>query len=140
VSRKHIIIALAGGLSSFAGAFVTMWLIGRTNTPPPVAGTTTQQANEQSWTGAQGTQPVTGDFAEQIQRGIDTQSQNTLNDKQLKSLVFEVREKIHDYENKAKELEAREARLTITQETLKKDIDELNRMRVELAALVANLK
>jgi flagellar motility protein MotE (MotC chaperone) len=51
-----------------------------------------------------------------------------------------VRERIRDYERKAKELEVREARLAITQETLKKDIDELNRMRVELAALVANLK
>ncbi len=138
MNKKHIIIALAGGLSSFAGAFVTMWLIGRTNAPAPVVTATTQQANEQIVPKTQGEEPDTEDFVPQ--RNEEPQSQKTLNDKQLKGLVFEVREKIRAYERKAKELEVREARLAITQETLKKDIDELNKMRVELAAIVANLK
>ena len=134
MNKKHIIIALAGGLSSFAGAFVTMWLIGGTDAAAPVVTATTQQAQPTT----QGEEPDTEDFVPQ--RNEESQSQKTLNDKQLKGLVFEVREKIRDYERKAKELEVREARLAMTQETLKKDIDELNRMRVELATLVANLK
>ncbi len=55
-------------------------------------------------------------------------------------MVYEVREKINDYETKEKELEVREARLQMTQETLKKDIETLNQLRVELATMVANLK
>ena len=62
-----------------------------------------------------------------------------LTQKQLKSLVYEVREKIQDYEGKMKELEVREARLQITQETLKEDIDEMSRTGVwSLAAPAGN--
>ena len=140
MNKKHIIIALAGGLLSFVGAFVTMWLAGRSNATQQAVATTAQQANEQKQPKTQGAEFETGDLGAQTQKGGETQSQKTLNDKQLKGLVFEVREKIREYENKAKELDRREERLAMTQETLKKDIDELNKMRVELAALVANLK
>lgn len=135
MSKKQIIIAAAGGLLSFAGAFAVAWLPGRSSpqTPETMAAAqpaaATQPAAESS--GPAGADSQTVD-EEETARG--------LTQKQLKSLIYEVREKIRDYEVKMKELEVREARLAVTQDTLKKDIDELNRLRVELAALVANLK
>jgi len=134
VSKKHLIIAIAGGLLSFSAAFIVVFLVGRSKQPTPPApspqpvASTTQQTDD----------------VEPTQSGVqfagESQTIKGLSQKQLKSLIYEVRAKIHDYEGKMKELELREERLAVTQETLKKDIDEMNRLRVELASLVANLK
>lgn len=135
MSKKHIIIAIAAGLLSCVAAFAVVFLLGRTKqpTPPsdassqPVADTT-QQTNE--------SEPTSSN----VQFADETEAINGLSQKQLRSLIYEVREKIHAYESKMKEVKLREERLAMTQETLKKDIDEMNRLQVELAALVSNLK
>jgi flagellar motility protein MotE (MotC chaperone) len=134
VSKKHIIIAAAGGLLSFAGAFAVMWLVGRRGPLPPETAAAQQTTTLQP--AAEGPKSASADS----KAADESETTKGLTEKQLKNLVYEVHEKINDYENKEKELELREARLQMTQETLKKDIDELNRLRVELAALVTNLK
>jgi flagellar motility protein MotE (MotC chaperone) len=130
-----IIIASGAGLLAFAAAFVGAWLFGRPN-PPPTVETKTTTAQQTTST----TQPEAKTADSQTGANDETETTKGLTQKQLKSLVYEVREKINDYENKVKELDLREARLQMTQETLKKDIDELSRMKVELASMVANLK
>jgi flagellar motility protein MotE (MotC chaperone) len=143
VNMKLIIIASAAGLLTFAGAFFGARMLGRKSTPPvgaetaenkaakaKSAATATQQQTEQSKSADTGSQ--TAEDNAEITKGMT--------EKQLKSLIYEVREKINDYESKEKELEVREARLQITQDTLKKDIETLNQLRVELASMTANLK
>jgi len=63
-----------------------------------------------------------------------------MTEEQLKELIIEVREKIQQYNQKASELEKEKERLQIAQQTLKKDIETLNNLRVELAASVADIK
>ena len=141
MKKKHIIIASAAALLSFAGAFGVMWLFGRSNTPSETAAPAAQTAESAKQTAA--TKPeATGSGPETPETLASGEQETTkgLTQKQLKSLVYEVREKIQDYEDKMKELEVRESRLQMTQETLKKDVDEMNKLRVELAGLVANLK
>ncbi len=70
----------------------------------------------------------------------DTRPRGAMTDKQLKGLIYEVREKILEYDNKLQGLQVREQRLQLAQDMLKKDIDELNNLRVELASVVAGLK
>jgi hypothetical protein len=137
VSKKQIIIAAAAGLLSFVAAFAGAFLFGRSHQPAQTTPQAGKQANATTQSKAEGSQASQADSQKEDE---ETELTKKLNDKQLKSLVYEVREKIHDYENKSRELEVREARLQMTQETLKKDIEELNQMRVEMAALVANLK
>jgi flagellar motility protein MotE (MotC chaperone) len=120
---------------TFAAAFVGTWLLGRSG-PTPVETETAQQTTSAKQSETEGSRSATADS----QTGDETETVKGLTQKQLKSLVYEVREKINDYEGKVKELNLREARLQMTQETLKKDIDELSRMKVELASMVANLK
>jgi flagellar motility protein MotE (MotC chaperone) len=136
MSKKQIIIASAAGLLSFAGAFVAAWLVGRSSVPPPETTTPSPQAAASTQPATTGVEPAGAD----LQTANEAETTKGLTQKQLKSLVYEVREKIQDYDGKMKELEVRESRLQITQDTLKKDIDEMNKLRVELAALVANLK
>ena len=153
MNKKLIIIAAAGGFISFAGAFLTVWLVGRSHSPVPAqaaAGTTGQQKSGTPIKSGAQAQPTAANTeasnpTAQSQDGGSSGAGGEepikgLSEKQLKSLVFEVREKIREYEDKSKELEVREARLQITQETLKKDIEELNRLKVDTATLVATLK
>jgi flagellar motility protein MotE (MotC chaperone) len=134
-----IIIASGAGLLAFAAAFAGAWLFGRSSQPSAETKTATaQQTTTATQPEAEGSKSATADS--QTGANDETETTKGLTQKQLKSLVYEVREKINDYESKVKELDLREARLQMTQETLKKDIDELSRMKVELASMVANLK
>jgi len=72
--------------------------------------------------------------------GADGKAAKNMTEQQLKSLVYEVREKIQDYDSKLRDIELREQRLQTAHNTLKEDIGNLNNMRVELASIVANLK
>lgn len=142
MNKKLIIMAAAGGIVSFTSAFLTVWLVGRSHSAAAAqAAAAGGQQKPESTAHAQATAANTeeGHFAEQSQE-VGEEAIKGLSEKQLKSLIFEVREKIHEYEGKTKELEVREARLALTQETLKKDIEELSRLKVETASLVANLK
>jgi flagellar motility protein MotE (MotC chaperone) len=143
VNKKIIIIAAAGGLVSFSSAFLTVWLVGRSH-----AAALAVQAKEQEKIkaeaqakGAVGTNNEGEGHTAALAGSPEGEDLDKgLSEKQLKSLIFEVREKIHVYEEKSKELDVRETRLAIIQDSLKKDIEELNKMKVETATLIAALK
>lgn len=124
------------GLMSFAAAFLFAWL----TEPPP---------EDQS---GRPDEPVLADYETELAMpqpeagaispvGLaDSKTRGTMTEKQLKGLIYEVREKILEYDDKLQGLQVREQRLQRAQEILKKDIDELNNLRVELASVVAGLK
>jgi flagellar motility protein MotE (MotC chaperone) len=136
VSKKRIIITAAVGLISFAGAFLFAWL--------------TKPAPQD--TGGVPDEPVLADYENELALpqpkasaatsvGLaDSRTRGAMTDKQLKGLIYEVREKILEYDGKLEGLQVREKRLQVAQQMLKKDIDELNNLRVELASVVAGLK
>lgn len=137
MTRKRIIMIAAAGLISFSGAFVLAWL---TTKPAPIS-----QAGEPN----QAILATSNHIGEPAEEGLpppetsiatDGQTKKTMTEKQLESLVYDVREKIQNYNSKLQDLEVREQRLQVTQETLKKDIETLNNLRIELASIVANLK
>ena len=63
-----------------------------------------------------------------------------MTEQQLKNLTLDVRGKIQEYNNKLLILGVHERRLQLTQDMLKKDIENLNTLRIELASTIANLK
>ena len=141
MSKKLIIIASAAALLTFAGAFFGARMLGRKSTPPATAETAENKTSEtKSATSATKSQAESAEAESQTTTEQNTEATQGLTEKQLKSLVYDVREKINDYETKEKELDVRESRLQITQDALKKDIETLNQLRVELATMVANLK
>jgi flagellar motility protein MotE (MotC chaperone) len=136
VSKKLIIITAAAGLASFAGAFVLGWL---TKAPsasrldesgqPTLAGVETVPGFPQPGVGVIGAVGTASD-----------REKKAMTEKQLKNLVFEVREKVQEYNDKLQGLGVREQRLQRAQDTLKEDIKNLNNLRIELTSIVANLK
>ncbi|MGE5293937.1 MAG: hypothetical protein ACM3VT_03850 [Solirubrobacterales bacterium] len=141
MNKKLIIIAAAAGLASFAGSFATGWF-----TRPSAAGATepNQSASAPAEAGATAGEsarvppptlsPASTASIEQARTA------RSMTEEQLKQLILEVQDKIQEYDQKLQEVEKEKERLQIAQQTLKKDIETLNNLRVDLAASVANVK
>jgi flagellar motility protein MotE (MotC chaperone) len=136
MSKKFIIIIAAAGLVSFAGAFVFAWL--RPASPAGVTGESGQPASapDKSQAALQQSQPgaINTDAATS---GPITKA---MTEQELKNLILDIRGKIQEYNNKLQALGVRERRFQLTQDMLKKDIDDLTSLRIELASAIANLK
>ncbi len=135
MNKKLIIIIAAAGLISFAGTFAFGWL---TKKPTPqVQSPKAEQTAPVQQAGLNLAQPQmpTVDGA-----AVDDKMKTAMTEKQLKELIYEVREKIKDYDYKMQELGMREQKLQSAQEMLKKDIKELDNLRIELASTVSSIK
>ena len=136
VSKKLIIITAAAGLASFAGAFFLGW---RTE-PPSVSG---PEESGQPTPAAVETVPELPQPGVGVIGAVGTatdREKKAMTEKQLKNLVFEVREKMQEYNDKLQSLEVWEKRLQRAKDTLKEDIKNLNDLRVELTLIVTGLK
>jgi len=136
MSKKFIIITAAAGLISFAGAFVFAWLTGPSPVSMPdeaaqtaLAGDESEQGPGQTRTGTAGTVAAAS--------GTITKA---MTEQQLKTLVMDVRQKMQEYSDRLQALGVRERRVQLTQDMLKKDIESLNTLRIELASTISNLK
>ncbi|HUW17741.1 MAG TPA: hypothetical protein VMW16_00395 [Sedimentisphaerales bacterium] len=141
MSKKLIIMMAAAGLVSFGGAFVFGWL---TKHPPDksIANAPGQPGPTGSIAAGIGT-PEPPEQHTGIRSAIGADEdwmKRSMTEKQLKALVYEVRENIREYNNKLQGLEVLEHRVQVAQDTLKKDIENLNNLRVELASMVASLQ
>jgi len=133
---KKLIIMIGAGLVSFAGAFAFSWF---TKTPSVSQSPEAKQAIPASQEAdIQLPQPAT--VSTGVAGTIDSQMKKTMTEKQLKNLVYEVRERIQEYNNKLQSLEVQEQRLQSAQNTLKEDIEELKNLQTELSSTVAALK
>jgi flagellar motility protein MotE (MotC chaperone) len=130
---KKIILITAVGLTSFAGAFAFAWFT------KPAPESRSDESN----------QPTVADFDFTIQpilpeagmiSPVDNKIKKTMMEKRLKSLAFEIREKIQEYNDKIEAIELQAQRLETSRDALKKDIEKLNNLQVELASTVAGLK
>ncbi|KPL25230.1 MAG: hypothetical protein AMJ75_01460 [Phycisphaerae bacterium SM1_79] len=130
---KKIIMITAVGLISFAGAFAFAWFT------KPAPESRSDESN----------QPPVADFDFTIRpilseagliSPVDNKMIKTMMEKRLKSLAFEIREKIQEYNDKIEAIELQAQRLEITRDALKKDIEKLNNLQIELASTVAGLK
>ncbi len=133
MNKKRIIIIATACLVSFSGMFALAWLTAKApasqHTDANNPALATVEPNE-----ALKPPPLAAYAA------ADDELKRTMTEQRLQSLVYEVREKTHLYDSKLKALEFREQRLQVAHDTLQKDIENLENMRVELALLVANLK
>lgn len=126
--KKIIILALAAVLS-FAASFTFTWLKTGKKQQIALENKQSQKTSKQN------------EFIDTINQHPAQQTLNmALTEKQLKELVYEVRAKIQQYDNKLQQSETQKQRLQVTQKDLNHDIDKLNNLRVNLVSIVANLK
>jgi len=140
VNKKTIIITAATGLVSFAGMFTFAWLTKKT-TPQDTGGSTpASQQTELMMPQPEGDNAAATLTGTTTTTSTETSAKSAMTEKQLESLVYEVREKINQYNNKLQELQMREQRLQVAQNILKEDAEKLNNLQVELASTIASLK
>ena len=136
MNKKLIIITGAVGLIGFFGMFAFAWFT--KSTAPPQSPEVLQETSTQQEAELKLRPPQIQTTSRSAT--IDSKMKKAMTEKQLKSLVYEVREKIQEYNHKLQALKTREQRLQTAQETLKIDIEELNNLQIELASTVASLK
>jgi len=134
VSKKRIIMIVAAVMISFAGTFIFGWLTKTTSVRPG------SELNQPMLASQEVEMRLPAPEAGTVSTVDDSEIKKAMTEKQLKSLVYEVQEKVKEYEGKLQALEVREQRLQMAQDTLKKDIEQLNNLRIELASIVASLK
>jgi flagellar motility protein MotE (MotC chaperone) len=136
VNKKMILMAAAAGLISFVGMFVAGWLTGPKAAEAGAVPAPTQAGGPN--TPAPATPAILAPTV--TTATVDAAGTCTLSEQQLKDLIAEVRDKIQEYHRKLQDLEKEKERMQTAQQTLKKDIETLNNLRVDLAANVAGLK
>ncbi|NLZ06814.1 MAG: hypothetical protein GXY19_16735 [Phycisphaerae bacterium] len=136
MSKKLLIITVAAGLVSFLGAFGTAWL----TKPAAVQGAAPEEPASAASQVPSPAKTAPTVLATALTPADDSTNTRAMTEEQLKELIFEVREKIEEYNTKIQSLDKERQRLAIAQQTLQKDVAELNNLRVDLAATVANLR
>ena len=131
--KKIIILTLGIGIAGFAGMFALAWF---TTPGPTVQDKPIAEADKVNAAAEKDPQSTTIDRLAML----GTQTKRTLTDQQLQTLIFEVREKIKEYDLKLQDLSIQEKRLLIAQDNLKKDIEDMASLRIELASATASLK
>lgn len=136
MNTKLITIAAAAGVLSFGSAFVAGWF----TKPAAVMGSMdpNQTAAAPPEPAADARQPYV--LGPTVTSSQDNAGARAMTEQQLKELVYEVREKIQEYNQKLQTLEQEKERLRIAQQSLKKDIETLNNLRVDLATAAATVK
>ncbi len=130
-----MIVAAGVGLVSFAGAFATGWL----TRPAPALGSPAPNRPDANQVKPASLMPPAA-LPSLSAPADDSAGARAMSQQQLNDLIYEVREKIQEYNRKLQDLEREKERLQSAQQTLKKDIETLNTLRVDLAASMASLK
>lgn len=136
MSKKPIIMTAAAGLVSFAGAFAFAWL---TN---PSLESEHDQLNQSTLTSGDTELELPEHETDMIGdvNAVPVAMKKTMTERQLKNLIHDVRGKMQEYNNKLQDLSNREQRLQMAQDVLKKDIEKLDNLRIELTSIIANIK
>ena len=136
MSKKLIIVTAAAGLVSFAGAFAFSWLTKKAPAGP------SSEPNQPSLAKQEFELNLPKPIGDAVGAPAtdDGTTKQAMTERQLKYLVYEVQEKMRQYNAKLASLDTRERRMQMAQDGLKKDIESLNNLRIELATIVAGVK
>ena len=135
MNKKLLIIIAAAGLASFIAMFGFALFTAKSPTYQQADSNQPESATAETTASLH----IPALSSDSLAVG-DAPSKKIMTEKQLKSLVYEVREKIEEYKSKLSDIEVRGQRLQTSQETLKKEVENLDNLRIELTSIVAALK
>jgi flagellar motility protein MotE (MotC chaperone) len=133
MNKKHIIIAAAAGAFVFSLTFGFSW-----HSAKQKVAAMELKMKAEAEKKAQEEAELPFDVVKS--KTSEANPENILLEKKFDSLVYDVREKIQEYEIKLKDLQTREQRLQVAQSSLKEDITKMEQLRMELAETVGKIK
>lgn len=135
MKKTHMIVMILAGIVSFAGSFATTYFL-KDSQPAEASAAVESSENYDSTTGkVPGMDPT--------HTRIVTGGQNlskSMTQKQLHNLIYDIREKMKELQQREKELAYQEERIQTARDTLQQDIDNLDNLRVQLTTTLASLK
>ena len=139
MSLKKILIMLVLGIVSFGGAFGVGLL---TNGPQEAAAATEDRTTENSTggAGANSTETVVDTVPVNPLAQGSSDPQRSMTEKQLKTLIYDIRSRMEELSSRELDVEVREERLKMTMDELNSNIDDLNDLRVKLTSTVTSLQ
>ena len=135
MNKKLIIIVAAAGLISFGGAFAFSWF-----TRPRPSQEEAADVEQTTETTRDMNQLDFETLAKNNAVKLDSKTKKAMTEKQLKQLVYDVREKIREYDARLNELAVREQQLEKVHGVIKEDITKLEKLRIELNTTISRIK
>lgn len=136
MKKIHIILLLAAGLLSFGSAFgVSFWL--KKSRPVPADQAAAQNGNT---TGQPSGNPAENSVIESLMARSQTTDDLGMSETQLKNLIFDIRQKMQEYNDKQKILEQEKQQIEITRQTLQEEIEQLNQLQEKLNLTLISIK
>ena len=137
MNKKIIIIIALVGLMSFGGTFIVAKFTAKTAPPESPEVTQIPKIDQSAYPA---TKFVPTAITPPVASGTAFAPEKTMTKTQLKDLIFEIQEKIEQYNSKLIELDLREQRVQLTEEMLKEDVEKLDNLRIELVTVVSSIK
>lgn len=135
MKKLQIIIFAAAGLLSFAAVFTISFMIKKNQVVlPDVLPETAMAQDGDEMFGEPDFTTSSG--------GGDVESYSlskSMTEKQLKSLIYDIREKMKETKFTEKQLEMQEERIQTLREVMQDDIERLEKLRLQLTSVIANL-
>ena len=136
MNKKVILLTLFLGIISFGAMLAFGWL---TKPSQTANSDETTEMNDPAITSQQ--QAAAGISSEDVfGNNVAGNSQVSMSEQQLQSLIFELRKKIDNYDERLQSLQDREQQIEMTEGLLKEDIQMLNNLRTELVSMTATIK
>lgn len=137
--RIKLIIMFAGAAAmSFAAAFLVVILRAQTPRETQASGPSEapQTAVSETLTGVPVVLSANVGAGQTEQENLHT----SLSENQLKALIYDIQEKTQRYNQKLEQQSSQQERMQMTADMLKKDIENLNKLRTELVSILAQLR
>lgn len=132
MKKLHLLILIATGILCFAAAFGISWHLKKkqaANLPQPDAASAGEKPPAAPQTGPS-----------YLQAASFEDSSLGLSERQLQSLIEDIRARMQEYRSKEQELAQEEQRIQMTHQTLQEEIDRLNHLRAKLAVLAQEVE
>ncbi|MCK5566036.1 MAG: hypothetical protein KAJ07_12390 [Planctomycetes bacterium] len=135
MKKIQIIIFAAAGLLSFAAVFTVSFMIKKNQVVLPEVEPAAAMAEEDDDMFGEPDFTLSSD-ADDVESYSLSKS---MTEKQLKSLIYDIREKMTETRFTEKQLEMQEERIQTLREVMQEDIERMEKLRLQLTSVIANL-
>lgn len=145
MKKIQIIILIVAGILSFASAFTVSWMINKKKAAAVAQQLQQQQQEQQTQVNADADDPF--GFSEPSKTNTinfaslgEDRIQMGMTERQLQHLIFDIRDKMKEYQSRQKALDTEAERIEISRAALQEDIERLNSLRDKLNVTLANIQ
>ena len=134
MKKTHLLMMIGAGVLSFAFSFGASWYLKKNQPVLPEEPSDTQAASQKE------TSEGTFSSLPRTLRAADRDSLAPgLSERQLQSLIHDIRDRMQEYRSREKELAKEAQRIELAHQTLQEEIDRLNQLRNKISVLTQNL-